>query len=357
MDNWIFTEKPLNSITEKQNIFFRIFKLIIWILVIVWIIFYFKYKNYSNKIINKQEKIINIESWDTINDLAEKLDTNKLFLKKYINNNNPDFVLITWDFKISEGSKVDEVLKSLKTPIIYDEVNITFLEWWNIYDIDNYLSKKWYFEENSYINYVTNTEKIEKLSEFFPFIKWLETLEWYLYPDTYKINIKETQINQLVIRQLENFETKVYNKYFIWDNWEQNLTNKEIEKIINIASIVEKEEKNPKNKAIVAWILKKRLDEWWMIWADATVCYPHKLTWDECKMVVSKYITEISDYNTRTMAWLPKTPIWNPSFNTINATYNYKKTPYYFYLHNTSTWEIYFAKTNAEHEANKRFMK
>lgn len=356
MDNWTFIEKPINNDIKKQNITFRIIKLVIWIIIILLIFIYFNYKNFTTDKIISKDKIVNIKSWDIINDLADKLNINKTYLKLYLKNNKLDFELITWDFNIIKDSTIDNVIESLKNPIIYDEINIVFLEGWNIYDIDNYLTDLWYIEENSYINYVTNTEKIEALSKFFPFIKWLETLEGFLYPDTYKINIKETQINQIIITQLENFEEKLKTSPLAPLLRGEGDLN-ELHKLINLASIVEKEEKNPENKAIVAWILKKRLDEWWMIWADATVCYPHKLTWDECKMVVSKYIREISDYNTRTMAWLPKTPIWNPSSNTINATINYKKTPYYFYLHNTSTWKIYFAKTNAEHETNKKFMK
>ncbi len=350
-----FIEKPIKP--KPQNTLLRLFKFFIWIWVIIAIIIYFDYKSFPNETIINTEQIITIEEWETFENIAEELNINKIYLRKYIKNNTPDLKLIVWDFQLKENSKIDDILEALKTPIIYDEVNITFLEWWNIYDNDDFLSKKWYFEEDVYIYYVTNPEKIEALSEFFPFIKWLNTLEWFLYPDTYKINTKETQINQLVISQLENFETKVYNKFFIDSNWNQTYTNQEIVDLINLASIVEKEEKNTANKKIVAWILKKRLDEWWMIWADITVCYPHKLTSEECKMVVSKYIQEISEYNTRTMAWLPKTPIWNPSYETIDATLNYKETPYYFYLHNTETWEIYYAETNAEHEANKRYMK
>ncbi len=37
------------------------------------------------------------------------------------------------------------------------------------------------------------------------------------------------------------------------------------------------------------------------------------------------------------MLGLPLTPISNPSFETIYATINSKKTPYWFYLHNTKT--------------------
>ena len=70
---------------------------------------------------------------------------------------------------------------------------------------------------------------------------------------------------------------------------------------------------------IVAGILKKRLDENWLIGADATVCYPYKVTYKECTpdFVVSK-IQDKNEYNTRTKIGLPKTPISNPSFASIN---------------------------------------
>jgi UPF0755 protein len=54
-------------------------------------------------------------------------------------------------------------------------------------------------------------------------------------------------------------------------------------------------------------------------------------------MVVSQYINEISDYNTRTKKGLPKTPIANPSEESIQATLNPKITEYYYYLHNVNT--------------------
>ena len=55
----------------------------------------------------------------------------------------------------------------------------------------------------------------------------------------------------------------------------------------------------------------------------------------------------------KTKKWLPKTPIWNPSYETIEATLNDKKTEYWYYLHDLSG-KIYYWKTDAEHEANKK---
>lgn len=352
-----FSQESLENIGKKKSPLIRLFILIIGLVIIVLIMIIYDYLNFKTKSLIIDSKIITLKKWDTLDDLWDKLKINKLYLKYYMKNNQADFKLLAWDFKIGQNSSIEVILESLKNPIIADEVNITILEWWNIYDIDEYLTNKWYIEKNSYINYVTNNEKIIKLTEFFPFIDWLNTLEWFLYPDTYKINSNNLKINNLVITQLENFENKVYKILLIDKNWKQIFTNKEIEEIINLASIVEKEEKNALEKPTVAWILKKRLKQWWMIGADITVCYPHKLTWEECKMVVSKYINEKNDYNTRTKTWLPKTPIWNPNFETINATINHNNSLYYFYLHNISTWQIYYWKTNAEHEANKRFMK
>lgn len=336
------------NIVKKQNPIFRLLKLLIWIILIIWIVIYNSYSNFKTNILIKESSIIKISQGDTSKDLAEKLNLNKIYLKFYLTNNNPDLKLLVGNFKIEKDSSIIQILESLKNPIIENQINITLLEWWNIFDIDEYLTNKKLINKWEYIDYAQNTEKIKKLSKFFPFINWVSTLEWFLYPDTYNVISNNFKINVFVIKQLENFENKVYNKIL------SNLDNKEIIELINLASIVEKEEKNKIEKPVVAWILKKRLDSWWMIWADITVCYPHKLTANECKMVITKYINQRNDYNTRKKAWLPKTPIWNPSFETINATLNFKATNYWFYLHDIKTGKIYYAKSNAEHTKNKR---
>lgn len=312
---------------------------------------FYLYSSFKKDILIEKTTIIDIKSWETIKDLAWKLDLNYYFLKKYLENNK-DFELLAWRFEIKQNSKIEDILLNLETPLADKQIDLTFLEWWNIYDIDNFLTNKWHITKWEYIEYVQNPEKIKALKEFYDFFdKNLISLEWFLYPDTYSLKYP-IKVNEVVIKQLDNFENKVYNKLFK----ETNLSNETIYDVINLASIVEKEEKNPLEKSTVAWILKKRLNSDWMIWADITVCYAHKLTSEECKMVVSKYIHEKSEYNTRTMRWLPKTPIWNPSFETINATLNHKETPYWFYLHNVKTWEIHYWKNNTEHEANKKYM-
>ena len=325
-------------------------KIIIYILLIITLYLIYIYNNFENKIIIKQQQIITINKWENLKILSKKLNINYYLLQHYIHNNNKNFKLLAWKFKIEKNSTITNIIKSLEKPLAEQQVNITILEWWNIFDIDRYLTNKWFINKWDYIKYVENHEKIKSLSKFYKFLNpAFITLEWFLYPDSYKIKYP-VQINKLVIKQLDNFEQKVYNKILL------NKNTLDILKIINLASIVEKEEKTNSEKPTVAGILKKRLENNWNIWADITVCYPHKLTANECKMVISKYINEKSEYNTRTMTGLPKTPIWNPSFETIYSTLYYKKTQYWYYLHNIKTWKIYYWKTNIDHKNNKKYM-
>lgn len=353
----LFERKNINIQENWKSKWVRVFLTLLVIIIISITTFYFKYQNFKTDILVRNTQIISVKPGDTFNSIGDKIDwVSDFWLNLYLKFNKQNYELQVWRYEIKENSNINDVINSLKEPIPDEEINVTILEWWNIYDIDEYLTDLGIIEANEYINYVTSSEKIKKLTEFFPFLEWLKTLEWYLYPDTYALSLNNFEIRKLVVdKQLTAFE-------------EKGLTSplapllrgegdfKELHDLINLASIVEKEEKNPSEKATVAWILKKRLEAWWQLWADITVCYPHELTSNECKMVVSKYINEKSSYNTRTMVWLPKTPISNPSYETIDATLNYKESPYWFYLHNVSTWKIYYAETNAQHEANKRYM-
>ena len=346
-----FWRKKIEKKPENNNIFFRFIKLILWIGIIIFIIKYIWYSNFKSEILVSETTNISVQSKQTYWDVWEKLWLDQLYFNMYIKYNHP-VDLEVWNYQIPENANLQEILEALQKPIFQTE-NITLLEGWNIFDIDEYLTNKSLISQWEYINYAENPEKITALTEFFPFLEWVSTLEWYLYPDTYTVDPAQFAINKFVIYQLETFETKVY--YELFQN--SNISLENFQSVINLASIVEKEEKHPDYKKTVAGILKKRLQEWWMIWADITVCYPYRLTWEECKLVVSKYIHDKNEYNTRTMRGLPKTPIWNPSYGTIEATLNHKETSYYFYLHN-SQWQIYYAETNAQHEYNKyNFMK
>ncbi|MFK7780129.1 MAG: endolytic transglycosylase MltG [Candidatus Gracilibacteria bacterium] len=316
--------------------------LIFYILIISFLFINTSFANNYTLITNDYKIIENIEI---------KLDNIILRNKKF----NYDNVILILE-KYNQKPKSDR-LYMIFNRLIYNlkikQNKIIILEGWNIFDIDNYLYYRNLINKGEYILYVENVEKINSLSKYFPFLDNQETIEGYLYPDTYEINSSNFHINEFVIKQLEAFENKVYNKLFLDEDKNPIYINRVIESIINLSSIVEKEEKNINEKATVAGILKKRVKEYWNIGADITTCYPYRLTGTECKLVISKYININSEYNTRFIIGLPPTPIGNPSFDTIEATVNHEETNYYYYLHDTVTGKIYYAETNEEHNKFK----
>lgn len=319
------------------------------------------FANSSNEKINNISINVNNQTY-LWSELYEKIENglNNKYLDPVNKMNFTNDIIIKLseiDWKISDDLEIifQELWNIYSAEVLENKRNTTIviLEGWNIFDIDTYLTQRSLISKWEYINYVENLEKIDALSEFFLFINKQETLEWYLYPDTYKINPVSFQLNNFVILQLNTFEEKVYNKLFIDELTKQQLySNNIIESVVNLASIVEKEERNISEKPVVAGILKKRLQEYLHLWADITTCYPYRLTSNECKFVISKYIKIETDYNTRTTLWLPPTPINNPSYETINATLNDKESEYYYYLHDTSTGKIYYWKDYSEHQIN-----
>ena len=360
---------------------FRLVKLIIWILVIWFIVFYINYNNFKNETIQK-DKVITIKKWDILSKvLVRELQLWEFFTKSYLKlNPEYQFIIQAWDYRVKQWDNIKWIIDTIKKwpESVYIEIKI--LEWWNIYDIDECLSnpkklsfikkdwsKDWclYYKSKSgekvflttwIINpweFISEAGSVEKYIKDFPFLKNSISLEWYLYPNTYFINPINFKVEYLNKQMLESFKKEIYTQLL------STINQIQINEIINLASIVEKESSvnwGYKEKTIIAWILFKRYKENWMIWADITACYNYKLTSNDCKMNLSKYIFDKNEYNTRAITWLPKTPICNPSFDSVSAVINKEQTPYYYYLHDSS-WTIHYARTNQEHTKNKNYLR
>ena len=326
---------------------FRVFKLIIWILVISGWVFWWKYSSFGDTTLSPKVSPLIVDQGSTFRSVLLEQGLDETMTKLYLRMNTPDFSLQAGRYDVEENMNLEDFLEALKSPLSETDldINLTFLEGWNIFDIDEYLTSRRLIEVWDFINYAENDFRV--LEWDYDYLKAALSLEGFLYPDTYTVNTGTFTSEILARKMLSNFNTKIYQPYLA------NADAETIYDLINLASIVEKEERNSAEKSTVAGILKKRWQEGWQIGADITVCYPQRLTSEECKLSVTKYLYEQNDYNTRQMTGLPKTPIGNPSAETFEATLNSKDTPYYFYLHNVDTGKVYYATTNAEHERNK----
>lgn len=107
---------------------------------------------------------------------------------------------------------------------------------------------------------------VQDLRSQYPFLGYSDSLEGFLYPDTYRF-YPDASLRDIVEVMLARFDEEIYTKYHA------GADTLDFYDTLKLASIVEEEEKVTTNKPMVAGILKKRLDEGWHMGADVTVCY------------------------------------------------------------------------------------
>jgi len=280
----------------------------------------------------------------------------KFSFKWYLKKNPEAFsTILEGTYLLSGEYSAQSLLEHLKKGPESEIIKVRILEWWSIYDIDEYLASKGYLQAGEYVAYATNPEKISALSERYEFFdSSVKSLEGFLYPDTYHVDVKDDFLKTLVSIQLNTFKNKVWTPLQSDFSSFQQKTHLSVYEAVILASIVEKEEKNPDNKPTVAGIFLNRIRKGMLIWADITLCYQFKKPYSTCTpAVISKNVYDTKNpYNTRQVAWLTPTPIANPSENTIRAVLQMKSTNYLFYLHD-SQGNIHYAETNEGHVKNK----
>jgi len=332
-------------------------KIKIWRWIILILIIYFFWKIFLSPIY--LNKTVTIEQGDNFQKFASNLSKFEQFrIRLYLlpRKNRIDLSKIQiWNYEFSWSYSPSSFIKLIQSWSQTNYIRYTVLEWRSIYDIDYYLSQKWYIKTWEYISFVTDPVIIGKYINRYEFLqktnKNLTSLEWSLYPDTYHIDRGQNFIDQLVYLQLDAFNNKV------WKNIEDQINNFPLpwNDMIILSSILEKEEKNPDNKPIVAWIFLKRINNGIKLDADITLCYGLKQAYEFCKPdIIAKNIDDKNNiFNTRQNRGLTPSPIWNPSYQTINAVLNYKDSEYLFYLHDNNGI-IHYGRTIQEHNTNKQ---
>ncbi len=328
-----------------------------WIL--LWLVLFFVWSLFL-KPYHLDQKII-IEKWDNFQSFIQDFSNiEKLWLKMHLffNKNEIDLSKIQeWTYIFEWKHSKSEFLDVIKEWPKQDFQKYTVLEGWSIYDIDADLSEKDLIEEWDYISFVNSSEIITKYTDRYEFLsmadKDLKSLEWFLYPDTYHLDVWWNIVDQLVYLQLENFKNKV------WTIHSQDILSLRSKfswyDMLILASVVEKEERNTKNKPTVAGIFFNRLANGMRLDADITLCYGLHEPYETCTpALISRWIYDKNNiYNTRQVWGLPPQPISNPAVDSIDAVINPRETNYFYYLHDPQG-VIHYGKTVAEHNENKR---
>lgn len=149
-------------------------------------------------------------------------------------------------------------------------------------------------------------------------------LEGFLFPETYDVFATSME-HDIINRLLGQFDAVYKDEYY---NRATEL-GYDLNQIITIASLIERETRVDSERAIVASVIYNRLNMGMALQIDATVQY----ALGEQKDRLSYKDTEIdSPYNTYKVPGLPPGPICSPGEASIKAALYPENTQYVYYV-------------------------
>lgn len=243
-------------------------------------------------------------------------------------------------YELSQAMSVPEIVRILTTSGS-NEVVVTIPEGYTLRDIDALLTAAHVLGKGE----LEQAHPRDFASEY-PFLAKAESLEGFLFPDTYRFE-RQSSISHVLSRFLMNFQEKALVRLAGREDWYDRLI---------LASFLEREVPEYEDRRLVAGVLQKRLTLGMPLQVDATISYAKcNGTFLTCENVsVEKGDTSISSpYNTYLRrGWTP-TPISNPGEEAVRAATLPEKSSYLYYLSARETGETIFAKTLEEHNRNR----
>lgn len=323
--------------------------MIIILIVSCWV--WFTYQINLRPSQDKTNIIFVIEEGQGVNKISEGLFEsglikNKLAFETYAWLWGKENKFIAGRHNLNKTLTIRQLTKYLTTEASPRERDITIIEGWNLKQIGQYLENEGIVSNADFLDYVSKvTPELKSNYQFLEDLDNGDSLEGYLFPDTYRIFNKATT-SEIVGKMLNNFDQKLTTDL----REEIARQGKTIEEVVILASIVEKEVATDEDRKIVAGIFQKRLRDSYPLQSDATVNY----VTGKGLVQPTREDTQIDNrYNTYKYLGLPPGPICNPGISSIMAVIYPNQTPYYYFL-TTPDDQVIYSKTYNEHLQNKQ---
>ncbi|MFO7665482.1 MAG: endolytic transglycosylase MltG [Desulfobacterales bacterium] len=245
-----------------------------------------------------------------------------------------------YDTKIKAG---EYALSSLMPPaVILDMMirgktylhKITIPEGYNLSQIAAVISGAGFGTKEEFIKKTTDPSFISNLGID------AESLEGYIYPDTYYFP-KDESVDNIVYATIER----------LWavfkPEWKERAKELgfSIHQIITLASIIEKETGDKNERELISSVFYNRLKKGMRLETDPTVIYGIK-NFDG--NITRKHLSAKTSYNTYQIEGLPPGPIASPGYDSIKASLYPAETPYIFFV-SKNDGTHYFSSNFKEH--------
>lgn len=171
------------------------------------------------------------------------------------------------------------------------------------------------------------------------------SLEGFLFPETYSVPPPGTSTEDVAATMLNQFGKELTPEL----RTRIAASGRSIFEMVTVASILEEEVRTDRDRRLVAGIVYKRLEQGIPLGLDTTLLYGLHKSHDD---LTQSELRSDNPYNTRKFKGLPPGPISNPGLGALRAAINPEASDYLFYL-SAPDGTTYYARTNAEQEANK----
>lgn len=283
-----------------------------------------------------------------------KLIKSKKIYKVYVKVNGIKDIKAS-TYELNRNMSLKEIMDTLAAGNAYNpnEIRITFKEGLNVRKIARLIEEKTNNSYDDVINLMADKEYIDSLVNKYWFLtdsvknsKIYYPLEGYLFPNTYAFLNKDVTAKEIIETMLDEMDKQL-------TPYKDKITDSKynVHELLTLASIVELEGASADDRASVAGVFYNRLSDGWVLGSDVTTYYYLKI--DDFKQSLNgnpKLYDCDHAYNTRCTSYvgLPIGPISNPGKESIEATINYTKHNYYYFVADCKG-KTYLSKTSNEH--------
>lgn len=278
---------------------------------------------------------------DNLYKIIDRLDRNdliknKFLLKAYVKYKKFPGEIKPGFYSIKAGENINSLVHDMNSGI-FDEtyVKVTIPEGFQITQIASVLEKKG----------IISSDKFLKACKDYNIPGYIKNdnartykLEGYLFPDTYEF--KKNMAGKAIIDTMLGRFTSVIAGV----KKEPEIKIDDLDKIITMASIVEREAEIEKERAVISSVFYNRIKLNMKLQSCATVEYAlgyhkEKLTYNDLKVK--------SSYNTYLVSGLPEGPICSPGKSSIIAAAKPQSTDYVYFVSNNDKTH-FFTKNYSE---------
>ena len=174
-----------------------------------------------------------------------------------------------------------------------------------------------------------------------------DTLEGYLYPDTYYVRVGTTPM-EMIKRMTDHFFVVFEDSLNIWAKKSDMTVNE----VVTLASLIEAEAGHDEERPLVSQVFHRRLKLGRPLQANPTIQYALGVR----RRVLDEDLTIDSPYNTYIHKGLPPGPISNPGEKSLIAALFPAESSFLYFVADGKGGNI-FSRTLAEHNRAVRLYK